>query len=236
VSAPGDDGGLQAVLFDMDGLLIDSERLWLEVEIETMAWLGGPWGPEEQRRLVGSSLDRASAFMLELSGADVPAREVRRRLLDGMAERLTSGVSMMPGAKDLLIEVRDAGVPAALVSSSFRVLVDPALDAVGREFFAFSVAGDEVTRTKPDPEPYLTAVARLGADPGRCVVLEDSPAGVAAAEAAGCVTVAVPCVLPVPPAPGRTVVESLRDVDLARLRALVAGSQAARRPRREPGP
>ncbi|MFI0353640.1 HAD family hydrolase [Actinomadura sp. 9N407] len=214
--------GLQAVLFDMDGLLVDSERLWLEVETETMAWLGGTWGPEQQEALVGGSLDRAVELMLRMTGSAAAPAEVGRRMVDGMVERLSSCVPMMPGAKELLAEVRAAGVPAALVSSSHRALLEPALDAIGREHFTLSVAGDEVSRTKPDPEPYLTAAARLGAEPGRCVVLEDSPNGVAAAEAAGCVTVAVPCLLPVPPAPGRTVVESLRDVDLRWLAELVA--------------
>ena len=215
------DGGLGAVLFDMDGLLIDSERLWLEVETEVVEWLGGTWGPEHQERLVGGSLDRAVEYMLAVTGADVPAAEVGRRMLEGMVGRLETAVPMMPGAKELLAEIRAAGVPAALVSSSHRRLIEPVLEAVGREYFVLSVAGDEVSRTKPDPEPYLTAAARLGLPPGRCVVLEDSPNGVAAAEAAGCVTVAVPGVVPVPAAPGRTVVESLRDVDLSRLRALV---------------
>ncbi|WP_433471912.1 HAD family hydrolase [Spirillospora sp. CA-142024] len=210
----------QAVLFDMDGLLIDSERVWLEVESEVMAWLGGEWSTAHQERLVGGSLYVAVDYMLELTGADAPREEVGRRMLDGMAERLSTCVPMMPGAKDLLAEVRAAGVAAALVSSSHRRLIEPVLDAVGREHFALSVAGDEVTRTKPDPEPYLTAAARLGADPARCVVLEDSPNGVAAAEAAGCVTVAVPGVLPIPPAPGRTVVASLREVNLAMLASL----------------
>ncbi|MFC5754418.1 HAD family hydrolase [Actinomadura rugatobispora] len=215
------DGGLGAVLFDMDGLLIDSERLWLEVETEVMAWLGGPWGPEQQEHLVGGSLDRAAEYMLGLTGADASPEEVGRRMLDGMVEQLEAAVPMMPGAKELLAEIRAAGVPAALVSSSHRRLIEPVLDAVGREHFVLSVAGDEVSRTKPDPEPYLTAASRLGLEPGRCVVLEDSPNGVAAAEAAGCVTVAVPCVLPIPAAPGRTVVESLHEIDLSRLRALV---------------
>lgn len=215
-------GGPHAVLFDMDGLLIDSESVWLEVESEVMAWLGGEWTPAHQERLVGGSLYVAVDLMLELTGADVPREEVGRRMLDGMAERLGACVPMMPGAKDLLAEVRAAGVTAALVSSSHRRLIEPVLDAVGREHFALSVAGDEVTRTKPHPEPYLTAAARLGADPARCVVLEDSPNGVAAAEAAGCVTVAVPGLLPIPPAPGRTVVASLREMDLERLRSLVA--------------
>lgn len=215
-------GGPEAVLFDMDGLLVDSERVWLEVESDVMAWLGGEWTPAHQERLVGGSLDVAVAYMLELTGAGADPEEVGGRMLDGMAERLTACVPMMPGAKELLAEIRAAGVPAALVSSSHRRLIEPVLDAVGREHFALSVAGDEVSRTKPDPEPYLTAAARLGADPGRCVVLEDSPNGVAAAEAAGCVTVAVPGVLPIPPAPGRAVVASLREVSLATLRALPA--------------
>ncbi|SNR82730.1 HAD family hydrolase [Actinomadura mexicana] len=215
-------GGPHAVLFDMDGLLIDSERVWLEVESEVMAWLGGEWSPAHQERLVGGSLYLAVDYMLELTGADAPREEVGRRMLDGMVERLSACVPMMPGAKDLLAEVRAAGVTAALVSSSHRRLIEPVLDAVGREHFALSVAGDEVARTKPHPEPYLTAAARLGADPARCVVLEDSPNGVAAAEAAGCVTVAVPGLLPIPPAPGRTVVASLREVNLERLRSLVA--------------
>ncbi|MEU8804568.1 HAD family phosphatase [Spirillospora sp. NPDC048819] len=213
-------GGPQAVLFDMDGLLIDSERVWLEVESEVMAWLGGEWSPAHQERLVGGSLDVAVRYMLELTGADADPGEVGLRMLDGMAERLGACVPMMPGAKDLLAEVREAGVPAALVSSSHRRLIEPVLDAIGREHFALSVAGDEVSRTKPDPEPYLTAASRLGADPARCVVLEDSPNGVAAGEAAGCVTVAVPGVLPIPPAPGRVVVASLREVSLATLRSL----------------
>ncbi|TDC74400.1 HAD family phosphatase [Actinomadura sp. 7K507] len=213
-------GGPQAVLFDMDGLLIDSERVWLEVESEVMAWLGGRWSTAHQEHLVGGSLDVAVRYMLELTGADASPEEVGRRMLDGMAERLGACVPMMPGAKDLLSEIRAAGVTAALVSSSHRRLIEPVLDAIGREHFALSVAGDEVARTKPDPEPYLTAAARLGADPARCVVLEDSPNGVAAGEAAGCVTVAVPGVLPIPPAPGRFVVASLREVSLATLRSL----------------
>ncbi|MFF5259594.1 HAD family hydrolase [Actinomadura viridis] len=218
----GDITGPQAVLFDMDGLLIDSERLWLEVETEVMTWLGGSWGPEQQEALVGGSLDVAVTYMLELTGAAADPAEVGRRMLEGMVERLRAGVPMMPGAKELLSEVRAAGMPAALVSSSHRVLIEPVLDAIGREHFTLSVAGDEVTRTKPHPEPYLTATARLGAAPARCVVLEDSPNGLAAAEAAGCVTVAVPCLLPVAPAPGRTVVGSLHEVDLDRLAALFA--------------
>jgi HAD superfamily hydrolase (TIGR01509 family) len=212
---------LQAVLFDMDGLLVDSERLWFETEADVMARLGGTWGPEHQESLVGGSLGRTVDYMLSLTGPVAPPEEIGRSLLDGMAERLRANVPMMPGAKELLDEVREAGVPSALVSSTHRTLMEYALDGIGRDRFTVTVAGDEVARTKPDPEPYLTAARLLDVDPRRCVALEDSLNGVASADAAGCHVVAVPSVVPIGARPGRTVVTSLRDVDLARLRSLV---------------
>ncbi|MBC6467608.1 HAD family phosphatase [Actinomadura alba] len=205
----------------MDGLLIDSERLWLEVEAEVMAWLGGNWGPEHQERLVGGSLTRTVSYMLSLSGPVAPPDEVGRRLLDGMTERLRTEVPMLPGAKALLGEVRDAGLPSALVSSTHRRVMEHALDGIGREHFTVTVAGDEVSSNKPHPEPYLTAARLLGVAAERCVALEDSLSGITAAEAAGCASVAVPSVVAIPPAPGRLVVESLSDLDVPTLSALV---------------
>ncbi|GAA0369594.1 HAD family phosphatase [Actinoallomurus spadix] len=212
---------LQAVLFDMDGLLLDSERLWLEAEAEVMAWLGGSWGPEHQEFLVGGSLDRTVAYMLDLTGVPAAPEEVGRRLMGAMAERLRAGVPMMPGARDLLDEVRAAGLPSALVSSTHRVLMEHALDGIGRDSFTVTVAGDEVRRTKPHPEPYLAATSLLDVDPRRCVALEDSLNGATSGAAAGCHVVAVPSVVPIDAAPRRTVVASLREVDLDRLRALI---------------
>ena len=212
---------LQAVLFDMDGLLLDSERLWLEVETEVMAWLGGEWGPQHQKFLVGGSLDRTVAYMLELTGPVAPPEEVGRRLLDGMAARLRADVPMMPGAVELLDAVLAAGLPSALVSSTHRALMEHALDGMGRHRFTVTVAGDEVTRTKPHPEPYLAAARLLGVDPRRCVALEDSLSGAVSGVAAGCHVVAVPNVVPIEEASRRTVVSSLREVDVDRLRALV---------------
>jgi HAD superfamily hydrolase (TIGR01509 family) len=212
---------LQAVLFDMDGLLVDSERLWFESEAEVMAEFGAPWGPEDQESLVGGSIARTVAYMLARTGPVADPEEVGRRLLDGMAERLRADVPLMPGAKDLLDEVREAGVPSALVSSTHRALMEYALDGIGRERLTVTVAGDEVEHTKPHPEPYLKAARLLGADPRRCVALEDSPNGTESATAAGCHVVAVPSVVAIPPAPNRTVVSSLLEVDLGRLRSLV---------------
>ncbi len=220
----GDAAALAAVLFDMDGLLVDSERLWLQAEYEVVGRLGGTWGPEHQQAVVGGPITRAVGYMLEVTGADVSADEVTRWLVDAMVQRLRAGVDLLPGADELLDAVAAAGVPRALVSSSHRPLVDAALGSLGADRFTVTVAGDEVERVKPAPDPYVVAAGMLGVDPGRCVALEDSPGGVASAEAAGCVTVAVPSIVPIEPGPRRTVVGSLRDLDLLRLDALVRDS------------
>jgi HAD superfamily hydrolase (TIGR01509 family) len=158
--------------------------------------------------------------MLARTGPVAPPEELARKLLDGMGERLRANVPLMPGAKQLLDEVREAGVPSALVSSTNRALMEYALDGIGRDRFTTTVAGDEVANTKPHPEPYLTAARLLDADPRHCVALEDSPTGAESATAAGCHVIGVPSVVPIPAAPRRTLVSSLLDVDLARLRAL----------------
>ncbi|MGA5761040.1 HAD family hydrolase [Nonomuraea bangladeshensis] len=212
---------MEAVFFDMDGLLVDSERVWLEIETGVMARLGAAWTPEHQAHLVGGSMERTIDYMLAVSGAEVPPGTVRSWMVDGMVARLSAGVELMPGAVELLDAVRAEGVPAGLVTSSLGEIAGAVLKVVGRERFDVIVTADDVTHTKPDPEPYLTAARLLGVEPVRCVVLEDSPSGVAAATAAGCAVVAVPSILPIEPAPGRLVVSSLTAVTVADLRALL---------------
>ncbi|MGA4987085.1 HAD family hydrolase [Nonomuraea bangladeshensis] len=212
---------MEAVFFDMDGLLVDSERVWLEIETGVMARLGAAWTPEHQAHLVGGSMERTIDYMLAVSGAEVPPGTVRSWMVDGMVARLSAGVELMPGAVELLDAVRAEGVPAGLVTSSLGEIAGAVLKVVGRERFDVIVTADDVTHTKPDPEPYLTAARLLGVEPVRCVVLEDSPSGVAAATAAGCSVVAVPSILPIEPAPGRLVVTSLTAVTVADLRALL---------------
>jgi HAD superfamily hydrolase (TIGR01509 family) len=217
VSAPGP-GGLQAALFDMDGLLVDSEPLWFEVETEIMARMGSAWTHADQQRLVGAPLSHSLGYMLARAARPVPEETLAQWLageIAGLVRR--HGVPMMPGARELLAQVSAAGVPCALVTSAQRDLMDAVLETVGVTFTA-TVCADDVRRGKPDPEPYLRAADRLGRDPGGCVALEDSPNGVASAEAAGCAVIAVPNVAPVPARPGRIIAASLRDVDLARLR------------------
>jgi HAD superfamily hydrolase (TIGR01509 family) len=213
---------MEAVFFDMDGLLVDTERVWLEIETGVMARLGGEWTPEHQSHLVGGSMERTVGYMLAVSGSDVTPETLREWMIDGMVERLADGVRLMPGASELLDALREDGVPVGLVTSSLKEIADAVLKGVGRDRFDVIVTADDVARTKPDPEPYLTAARLLGVEPVRCVVLEDSPNGVAAATAAGCAVVAVPSLLPIEAAPGRLVVTSLVEVTIPDLRALVA--------------
>ena len=215
-------GGLAAVLFDMDGLLVDTEPLWLETETAVMARLGAPWTPQDQQALLGGSMQRTVSYLLGKATRPVPPETVARWMLDGMLDRAADGrVVVRPGARELVAEVAAAGLPYALVTSSQRRFADAVLAATGMTFPVI-VCGEDVTATKPDPEPYLLAAKLLGADPARCVALEDSPNGVASAAAAGCRVLAVPSLLPIPPAPGRLVLGSLRDVTLATLRDLAA--------------
>jgi HAD superfamily hydrolase (TIGR01509 family) len=213
---------LQAVLFDMDGLLVDTEPLWFEVESDVMARLGGDWSPADQAKLVGGSLQATLDYLLGKAHRPVPREELARWMLDGMVSRVARGpVHTRPGAAGLLAAVKAAGVPHALVTSSERVIMDAVLGITGLEF-AVTVCAEDVTRIKPDPEPYLLGTKLLGADPALSVALEDSPNGVASAEAAGCRVIAVPNVTPVPPGPGRVIVGSLAELSLAWLGELAA--------------
>jgi HAD superfamily hydrolase (TIGR01509 family) len=224
--AAGTTEGLQAVLWDMDGLLVDTEPLWTVAEEGLARRLGVTFSPELKAAIVGTRLEVAVPAFLRWSGVEPTPRavdEAARWLLQRMVDLFASRVTVLPGVEVLLSQLRDAGVPVALVSSSYRVLVDAVL-AQGVGPFAVTVAGDEVVHAKPDPEPYLTAAKRLEVTPRRCVVLEDSPPGVASATAAGCAVVAVPSVagIEIAAAPRRLVVPSLTTVTVETLRDLVA--------------
>jgi HAD superfamily hydrolase (TIGR01509 family) len=215
--------GLAAVLFDMDGLLVDTEPLWLETETEVMARLGATWTVQDQEALLGGSMRRTVSYLLSKATRPARPQSVERWLNEGMLQRVRDGrVVVQPGARELLAAVADAGLPHALVTSSQRLFAEAVLTSTGLAF-PVMVCAEDVTVTKPDPEPYLLAAKLLEADPVCCIALEDSPNGVASATAAGCYVVAVPSLVQIPPAPGRLVVPSLRDVTLASLRgALLA--------------
>jgi HAD superfamily hydrolase (TIGR01509 family) len=222
VLTPSGPHELEAVLFDMDGLLVDTEPLWFETEQEVMARLGAPWSKEDQERLLGGSMERTVAYLLAKAARPAPAADVARWMLEGMLKRAAQGrVTVRPGARELLAEVAAAGVPYALVTSSERELAAAVVAGSGFRF-PVTVTGGDVARSKPAPDPYLLAARLLRARPERCVALEDSPNGVASATAAGCRVIAVPSLLPIPAAPGRLIAASLTEVSLATLRAAAA--------------
>jgi len=207
-------------MFDMDGLLVDSEPLWFLTESAVMARLGGMWAPADQHALVGGSMASTVRYLLERASRQAEPTTVARWLIEDMVELVrTRPLPALPGVLELLAEVRAAGVPQALVTSSEPAVVDAVLSRLDVRFDVVVCAAD-VTATKPDPEGYRLAAAKLGADPRRCIALEDSPNGVAAAEAAGYRVIAVPSVVPVPDRAGRAVLPTLAGVTLDQLREL----------------
>jgi HAD superfamily hydrolase (TIGR01509 family) len=217
------DDRLAAVLFDMDGTLVDSEKIWSVGLTELAGHYGGVLSAEARRAMVGSNMTDSMRILhddlgLPTAKADTDASVVW--LEERVKELFQDGVAWRPGAQELLAALRAEGVPLALVTATHRHLVDVALVTIGADNFDAVVAGDEVDRTKPHPMPYLTAARLLGADPARCVAVEDSPNGLKSARAAGCVVLAVPCEVELDP-DGVILVDSLLDVDVDYLRKLV---------------
>jgi len=189
-------GRPEAVIFDNDGLLLDTEEAWTRAEVTLFARRDRAFTIEHKRSLLGSSRAIASGkleTMLELPPGAGPA--LMDELFGLVWEEVEHGAPPMPGAVALLDALRAAGVPVGLASNSARSFVDRVLGIAGLTgAFDATVAGDEVADPKPAPDVYLAAAALLGAAPERCVALEDSPTGVAAATAAGMFVVGVPSV------------------------------------------
>jgi len=206
-----------AVLCDQDGTLIDSEPYWIAAEFALVDQHGGSWSHEQALGLIGNSLP-ASAAVLKAAGVGLSEPEILDFLIDHVIAAIRRQMPWRPGARELLTEVHAAGTPTALVTASYRRLAEVVAEQAGG-LLDVVVAGDDVTRGKPDPECYRRGAELLGAAPSECVAFEDSPNGLSAALAAGCVTVGVPCMVPIEPRPGLRVVDSLADVDLATLRS-----------------
>lgn len=205
-------GGPRAVLWDMDGTLVDSEKVWTVSLAETARALGGELSAAAREAVIGSNLPRTLTVMFDDLGlAPEPARlaEAERMILTRTGELFAEGLEWRPGALDALRTVRAAGWPTALVTNTGRALTEMALRWIGREHFTVTVCGDEVPRGKPEPDPYLRAAELLGLDAVDCLAVEDSPTGALAAERAGAAVLVVPCEVPVPGGPGRVHRESL---------------------------
>ncbi|HEY0188966.1 MAG TPA: HAD family phosphatase [Cellulomonas sp.] len=209
-----------AVLWDMDGTLINSEPLWMAAETELVRGWGGEWTHEDGLTLVGNPMP-VSAAVLQGRGVDLPIEEIIDFLNGRVAAAVAAQTPWQPGARELLTALDALNVPQALVTSSYRELADPFAEVV--DLFSAVVAGDDVRAAKPDPEPYLTAAARLGADIARCVVVEDSPSGLASGVASGARVLAVEVFRAIPDLPGLSVTGSLLDVTVDDLCRIAAG-------------
>jgi HAD superfamily hydrolase (TIGR01509 family) len=210
-------GVLQAALWDFDGTLADTEPLWIAAEYELIGQLGGTWSDEHAEQLVGNSLLDSGSYILNAIGrVDLSPAWVVEQLLTTMVNHVRRHpIVWRPGAIELLDSFAAASVPCALVSASYRVLLDAALSQLPERTFQVSVAGDEVSRGKPHPEPYEKACTALGVTARHCVVIEDSETGCRAGNAAGALVVAVPNRVEIPQAPRRIHVPSLADLDAA---------------------
>lgn len=187
----------KAVLWDMDGTLVDTEPYWIATEYEMAEKYGGTWSDEHALNLVGNALLESGVYIRVHMGIDLTPQEIVDELLDGVVERVRESVPWRPGARELLADLVANDVPCALVTMSWQRFVEPILEQLPPDTFASIVTGDRVEFGKPHPEPYLTAAAELGVAPSECVAIEDSNTGAKSGEAAGCLVLCVPNHVPI---------------------------------------
>jgi HAD superfamily hydrolase (TIGR01509 family) len=223
-----------AVLFDMDGTLVETEEHWGEALFDLARRHGGELSPAGRAATVGTSM--ATSMRILYADLGLTADEGRQRadatwVQDRVGALLAGGVHWRPGARELLVDVRAAGLPTALVTTTPRKLTDLVLTSIARAFdgtvpFDVTVCGDEVPARKPDPAPYRQAAAALGVDVRRCVVVEDSVVGVTSGLAAGAAVLGVPAMQAIDPAPGLVLRSTLAGLGAADLGGLLAEIRA----------
>ncbi len=205
---------IDAVLWDMDGTLINSEPYWLLAENELMARYGHTWTDADQEHCLGGPLPKVGTYMSKLAqGKESPDYFVDE-LVRLVAAQFTKGLEFMPGALSLVQSLTSKGVPMALVSASPRILVDAALSLLPKKTFGCSISSQDVTNSKPDPECYLLAADQLGVDITRCVVLEDSRTGITSGLASGAVVIGIPALVTFPTTSNLTIRKNLIDLSL----------------------
>jgi len=207
-----------AVLFDMDGTLIDSEPYWLASEQALAAEHNGNWTHEDGLSIVGLSLDDSSKVFKDKTRVNLEPSEIVTRLTADVQSQLEKVIPWRPGAKELLLDLRKNGVKTALVTMSLHRMAQQVVDAIEFDAFDVIVAGDDVLRGKPHPEPYLKAAEQLGFRPERCIAFEDSISGITSAEAAGTMAIGIPNFVPIPEQEGRILWESFQGVTYKTLR------------------
>jgi len=198
-----------AVLWDMDGTLVDTEPYWIAEEHRLVEEHGGTWTDEHAKQLVGNDLMVSAEYILAHSPVELTAVEIVDELLAGVVARVLEHVPWRPGARELLESLVAQGVPCALVTMSWELLATAVVENLPEGTFDAVVTGDVVLHGKPHPEPYLYAARLLHVDLAACIAIEDSPPGVASAVAAGIRTIAVPHQVKVPETVGAVQISTL---------------------------
>jgi HAD superfamily hydrolase (TIGR01509 family) len=213
-----------AVLWDMDGTIVDTEPFWLRAETDLIAEHGGTWSEADGKQLIGSGLVQ-SALILQQAGVALQVDEIIQTLTDRVMRQLDDGVPWRPGARELLDDLRAAGVPIALVTMSIRRMALQVASAIGHDVFDVVIAGDDVENPKPHPEPYLRAAERLGVAITRCVAIEDSEFGLVSAISSGAATIGVPLHVTLHEAPTHELWPTLEGRTVADLAAALSRHQ-----------
>ena len=208
---------MSAILFDMDGTLIDSEPLWLEAEIEIMEELGCNWDQQDQINCLGGPIDKTENYMQDRSNNIKPFGYFTKKLDDVMEKKLSSKLNLIPNALEIINDCKRSELKIALVTASSGRLMSAVLKRFPVGIFDAVVSYDDVKRSKPDPEPYLLAAKTLGVDITNCVVLEDSLTGVQSGLSAGAQVIGIPHLVKMPSNPNLRVVESLSEINMDRL-------------------
>ena len=211
---------MQAVLWDMDGTLVDTEPYWISTEYAMAQKYGATWSEAHSLELVGNDLVSSGRYIKQVMGLPQSPEEIVEELLDGVVAQVEQAVPWRPGARDLLLSLSEAGVRCGLVTMSYTRFVAPILAQLPPETFRVVVTGDQVEFGKPHPEPYLTAAAALGVPADECLAIEDSNTGAKSAEAAGCTVLGVATHVPVLDGARRVVRDSLEGLSVDDLRGL----------------
>ena len=208
---------MSAILFDMDGTIIDSEPLWLQAEIEVMAELGCHWDEQDQINCLGGPMERTEKYMQDRSGNVKPYGYFGQRLNEVMKLKFVKDLELMPNALELITKSKEAGLKTALVTASGRELMNSALTRFPKNSFDIAISRDDVTNSKPHPEPYLMAAKRLEVKIEECLVLEDSMTGVRAGLDSGPQVVAISHIISIANEKNLRVISSLSEITFKQL-------------------
>ena len=207
----------EAVFFDMDGLMVDSEPEWFLSEVDVTAPFGYRWLEVDQIACLGGPLTKVGQYMFEKCSQQRSPQYFTQALIDTQVARMRGNTPTMPGAMELVRELQSHGIKTGLVSASPRNIVDAVLDNLGHNLFPFSISSDDVVKTKPDPEGYLKAATLSGSDISNCLIFEDSLTGMNAAIASGAYLIGVPHLVSIDESARVRVIQSLAQLSFSKL-------------------